>query len=273
MNVFVIDLKANAKALAVWSVTLAFLDIVGVMKFSGFADGGVEATQQVIDAFPSVVLAVLGISGLNVATFPGFYAVLMFYIGIMAAAYGVQLGHGAVAREIADGTCEFLFTRPRSRASILTAKLVAALACVIVFCAVNLLSSAAGYALMDGPSTADAIPWKLFAAFTAWTALTALVFCALGAVLAACCRRMERAALIGGGAVVLCYLAAVVYDMFPDHAGVSLIARLCSPMRYWPPVELLDGTVSLPFTLLAAALVAAALAAAYTAFAKRDLVE
>lgn len=272
MNVFIIECKANAKTLAVWSAVLVFFDIVGVMKFTGFDAGGAEATQQVIDAFPPVVLAVLGLSGLNVATFPGFYAVLMFYIGIMAAAYGVQLGHGAVAHEITDGTCEFLFTRPRSRASILTAKLAAALVCVIVFCAVNLLSSAAGYALM-GTLAAKTIPWRLLSAFAAWTGLIALVFCALGAMLAACCRRMDRAALAGSGAVVLCYLGAVIYDMFPDQAGVSLIARLCSLMRYWPPADLVDGTFPLPFALLAAALVAVALTVAYTSFGRRDLGE
>ena len=76
--------------------------------------------NQLLARFPRVVLAVLGISGVDVETPGGYYAVLAFYAVICASLYGASLGAGAVNREAVDKTYEFLFTRPRSRAAILS---------------------------------------------------------------------------------------------------------------------------------------------------------
>lgn len=279
MNVLVRELRANFKVLLIWIAVVVFFDVVGIMKFSGVEAGGVEMTQHLIDAFPPIVLAVLGIANLNMATFAGFYGVLMFYIGIMIAAYAMHLGLNAVSRESVDGTYEFLFVRPRSRYSILASKLLAALICLLLFCMVNTISSVGGYLTLDRPAegeTASASgltnepPCRLFVDWTMWLLMVGLVFLAVGAVLASLCEHPETASRIGNCSVLLCYLAAVAYDMFSDHA-CSWIARVLSPMRYWLPDQVLDGVFSVPYGILALGIVAFALTSSFAVFGKRDL--
>ncbi|PLS31523.1 ABC transporter [Bifidobacterium margollesii] len=275
------ELKANAKALLIWSVAIALFNVAGVMKFEGVAAGDPEAVRRLTDAFPKVALAVMGISDLDMSTFAGYYAVLEFYAGIMAAVYAVALARNAVSRELTDGTYEFLFVRPVSRATILTAKLAAALADAVAFVAVNLVSSllclgmlengdvpglSSGSSELSGGS-ASTVVWR----FAVWLLVMMLVFGAIGACAAALCPNPDRGAAVGNASVVAAYCAGVVYDMFSDH-DASTVARVLSPFRYATPGEVIDGRAPVPFVVLAAVIVVAGCSATYVAFARRDLV-
>lgn len=268
------ELKANAKVFAVWSVVIALFNVAGMMKFEGIAAGDAEAVRRLTDVFPKVALAVMGISGLDMSTFAGYYAVLEFYAGIMAAVYAVALARNAVLREMTDGTYEFLFVRPVTRTRILTAKLVAALVCAVAFVAVNVVSSLLCLGLLgDGrvpgidDGSAAAVVWR----FGVWLMALMLVFGAIGACAAAVCRLPERGAAVGNASVVVAYGAGVAYDMFSDH-GVAVVARVLCPFRYATPDEVTAGTVPVSFAVLAAAVVAVGFAVTYMAFARRDLV-
>ena len=263
------ELKANAKVFAIWAAAIVLFNVAGVMKFEGIAAGDAEAVRKLTDAFPKVALAVMGISDLDMSTFFGYYAVLEFYAGIMAAVYAVALARNAVLREMTDGTYEFLFVRPVTRTRILTAKFVAALTCAVAFASVNVVSSLLCLGLLGqtpGPD-APAVVWR----FGVWLLAVMLVFGAIGACAAAVCRLPERGAAAGNASVVVAYGMGVVFDMFSDH-GIAVVARVLCPFRYATPDEVMAGSVPVPFAVLAVGLVAAGFATAYVAFSRRDLV-
>ncbi|TPF95258.1 hypothetical protein EP30_11060 [Bifidobacterium sp. UTCIF-39] len=269
------ELRANIKPLLVWSLTIILFNIAGMMKFEGIAAGNTEAVRQLTEAFPKVALAVMGISGLDMSTFAGYYAVLEFYVGIMAAVYAVALARNAVLREMVDGTYEFLFVRPVSRSTILTAKFVAALIDAIVFAAVNLVSSLACLPMLgDGSAGAEhglddgaAVIWR----FSLWLFVMMLVFGAIGACVSLASSVPSRGAAVGNGSVIVAYGAGVVYDMFADH-DASVVARILSPFRYVTPDEVINGHVPVPFAILAALIVIAGFTTTYLVFNRRDLV-
>lgn len=273
MNIVVRELKANAKSLLIWCLVVVLFNIAGVMKFEGIAGGDPQSVRQLTEAFPKVALAVMGISDLDMTTFAGYYAVLMFYVGIMAAVYAVALAVHAVSREMMDGTYEFLFVRPVSRTAILTWKLVAALIDAVVFTAVDLGSALACLPMLDGLSDASGSAMVVIR-FAVWMLAMMLVF---GAVAACACavymgveHGLERGPFIGNSAVVVAYCAGVVYDMFSDH-DASVVARVLSPFRYATPQDVIDGRVPLPFAALGAVVVVVCVATAYAAFLSRDL--
>ena len=77
-----------------------------------------------LSQMPKPVLALFGMSEVNIETLGGFYAVLEFYAMIVIGCYAVSLGTSAVLRESMDKTYEFLFTKPCGRLRILTVKVV-----------------------------------------------------------------------------------------------------------------------------------------------------
>jgi len=97
MNILSRELRAGRKTFFFWSLGLFFLVFAGMAKYTGVAAD--EASFNALLAqFPRVVLAVLGITGVDVEAPGGYYAVLAFYAVICASIYGVSLGANAVNR-------------------------------------------------------------------------------------------------------------------------------------------------------------------------------
>ena len=83
----------------------------------------------------------MGIGSLDLATVDGYFGLLYLYLVIMASIHAAMLGATMISKEERDKTAEFLFVKPISRTTVITAKLGASIVIVIVFNLVTLLSS------------------------------------------------------------------------------------------------------------------------------------
>lgn len=125
MNILKRELKAGFKPFLFWTIGLFVLVFVGLTKSTGLSSGG-EGIMDLVNAFPKVVLAIMGMVGIELDTFGGFYSVLAQFALILTSVYAVWLGNSAVGKESVDKTYEFIFTKPRSRSFILNRKLIPA---------------------------------------------------------------------------------------------------------------------------------------------------
>ena len=262
MNLFRRELKAGIKPFLLWTLGLFVFIFAGIVK-SGAAMADGQFMTELVNKFPRIVIAVMGMANIDIAQFGGFYAVLMQYVFVLAVVYAAHLGNNAVSRESIDKTYEFLFTKPRSRAYILSLKLLAALVYLTIYAVLNLVFSL--LAVRQLGLTGDYL--ALFAHFSLALWLVGLVFLALSAMCAACVASAERGARAGNLAILAAYALAVVYDML-EQPG---LLRLLTPFRYFLNTEVIGGTVSLPYVGLCLALVAAFLAVAFRRFERRDL--
>lgn len=264
MNTFARELRDHVKSLIGWSLVVAFFIGAGTIKFTGVEAGGTEMVQQLLASFPRMVLAVLGMTEVDLASFSGFYGMLEFFVAVIVAVFAVHLGRDAVSRELVDGTYEFLFVRPRSRSTILAQKLAAACVCLLIVCLVNFGVSLVSYQAL-GLSEDMTAP---LLSFTLWLGIIGLIFMAIGAACAAACRRPETGAKAGNAAVLAAYVLGVIYDMFGNEA---MIARMLSPFAYFPASEVVTGTFDPAFVALAVGIVVVGLAVAFVCFERRDL--
>ena len=265
MNIFLRELRANLRGFLIWAAVLVFFVAVGTYKFTGMHGSAGDQTQQLLDQFPRIILAAFGMAETNVMEFGGFFAMIEFYAVIIIAIYALGLGRGAVAREITDGTGEFLFTRPVARGRVLAEKLAAALALVAAMAACNALAGAGAYAALD--AHVSDFP-AILAAGTAWVALEGLFFLALGALLGACCPTAERAGQLGAALLGIAYAASIVLDMVGDKAPWL---RALSPIRYVSMSDVAAGDVSVAGTVALLLIGAAGICLAFAAFDRRDL--
>ncbi len=262
MNILKRELKAGLKPFLFWTLGLFVLIFAGIMKSTGFAAEGGGLTS-LMDAFPKIVLAMMGMSGVDVGTFGGFYAVLAQYAMLLTTVYAVHLGNSAVSRESVDKTYEFVFTKPRTRSYILAQKLISGGIYLTIFCVMNFLLSVIAAKQMN-LGTGMETQFFLFAV-AAW--LMGLMFFTLGALCAAVFETPEHGAKAGNIAVLIAYAMGVVYDIL-ENGGV---VRIFSPLRYFIPAELLDGRLNPLFAALCVLIAAVALWRAFCAFEKRDL--
>ncbi|PKM40040.1 MAG: hypothetical protein CVV04_07150 [Firmicutes bacterium HGW-Firmicutes-9] len=262
MNLFRKEIKFGLKSFLLWTLGLFMFVFAGIVKSSAaMADG--QFMTELINKFPRIVVAVMGMANADISKFAGFYAVLMQYILVLTAVFAAHLGSRAVSRESVDKTYEFLFTKPRSRSFILARKLLASLVFLTAFACLNLVFSllAVKQLGLEGDYTALYVRFS----FALW--FVGLVFFSLAAMFAAIFRVAEQGARAGNLAVMITYAAAVVYDLL-EKPGVL---RLFTPFRFFLNTEMIDGTVSVFFLLFCVALSAVSLFVTFRRFERRDL--
>ena len=262
MNLFRKELKSGLKPFLFWTLGLLVFVFAGIVKSSAaMADG--QFMTQLVNQFPRIVVAAMGMANVDISQFGGYYAVLMQYVFLLAAVYATHLGSSAVSRESVDKTYEFLFTKPRSRSFILSRKLGAALVFMTLYACLNFVFSllAVRQLSLAGDYTA------LFVRFSIAMWAIGLVFFSLAAMFSASLRVSERGARAGNLAVLATYAIAVTYDML-EHPGAL---RLLTPFRYFLNAEMLDSVLQPLYLCLCLALAAAFLCVAFVRFERRDL--
>lgn len=261
MNIFLRELKSGRKAFLFWSIGLLFIVFAGMTKYTGFA-GNTQVTE-IFSTMPKIVLAVFGMTGVDISSLAGFYVMLAYYVMICAAIYGVSLGANAVNRESIDKTYEFVFTKPRSRNYILLMKLKSGLTYLLAFSLLNYILSVLSIMTITTNENIN----SLMITYSLIVFLVGLLFFSLAAFIATMAKKTEKGALYANLCFLFAFVVGMVYDMF-DHVE---ILRYFTPLRYFLQEDLVQGKVDLIFILLPILLSAGFLVLTFVKFDKKDL--
>lgn len=262
MNIFLRELKANRKALIIWSVCMFLLVLSGMGKYTAYSAGGDAA--KVFKDIPATMKAVLGMGSLDVTTMSGYFAMLFIYTELAVAIHAVLLGTHIIAKEECDKTTEFLLIKPISRASVVTSKLLAALFNVVVVNIVTLISSLALVPVYNkGADISGEVTLCILSMF-----LIQLLFLSLGAALAAILRNPKSSGSLGTGLLLVAYVIARITDMTTRLNFLNLL----SPFKYFNINDLAAGKeLNLGIALITLVLVAIFSGSTYFFYQKRDL--
>jgi len=262
MNVFMIELKANRKALIIWSVCMALLVLSGMGKYTAYSSGG--ASSAVFDKLPSTMKVLLGLNGFEVTKISGFFAFLFPYLEITTAIHAALLGSSMIAKEERDKTTEFLIAKPISRNAIITSKLLAALVNVIILNLVSLLSS---LAIVPSFNSGEDITGEILILHLIMF-LVQLIYLSLGALLASCLRKSKISGTIAADIIIAGYILSKVTDLV-EHLKVL---NIFSPFKYFSLQKAVVGNeISVSIMLLCLALVAVFTAFTYFFYQRRDM--
>ncbi|MBL4934410.1 ABC transporter permease subunit [Clostridium sp. YIM B02515] len=261
MNVFIRELRANRKALIIWSICMFLFVLSGMGKYTAYSSG---ANNEVFDKMPHTMKALLGFGSFDVTTMSGFFAFLFPYLALTAAIHAALLGSGIISKEERDKTAEFLMAKPISRAAIVTSKLFAALINIIVINLVTLLSSIAMVAAYNkGKDISGEVLVFLLSMF-----IIQLIFLSLGVFISAVMRKPKAAGSLTTGILFSSYVISKITDLTDSLNALNVL----SPFKYFSYENIVKGNgLSTGVTILSILLVAVLLASAYSFYAKRDL--
>jgi ABC-2 type transport system permease protein len=261
MNILKRELKAGLKPFIFWTIGLFVLVFIGLTKSTGLSSGG-EGMMDLINAFPKVVLAIMGMAGVQLDTFGGFYSVLALFALVLTAVYAVWLGNSAVGKESVDKTFEFIFTKPRSRSYILERKLLAGLILLTLYSVLYYLFSIAAVAVLKLEDIDIS-----FVPFAIGIWVVGLTFYCLSAFLTASSSAPERGAKIAYFIVLLTYIIGVIYDTL-ENGG---IIRFLSPFKYFLSKSIMEGRFDTLYLVPCIIIIVLSLVFAFRSFEKRDL--
>ena len=262
MNIFLRELKANRKALIIWSVCMFLLVVSGMGKYTAYSSGG--QNNEIFNKMPDSLKALLGFGSLDVSKMSGYYAMLFLYIVLTAAIHAVLLGSGIIAKEERDKTTEFLITKPVSRAAIITSKLLAALVNVLILNIVLLVSS---IVMVSAYNKGEDISSEIVM-FNLSMLIVQLIFLSLGAALAAFIKKPKAAGSLSTGILLVAFVISKITDLTDSMNYLNLF----SPFKYFSYTNIVEGNgLNVIITILSLVLVAIFIVLVYLFYQKRDI--
>jgi ABC-2 type transport system permease protein len=261
MNIFLRELRANLKALIIWSVCMFLLVLSSMGKYTAYSTG---ANNDVFNKMPFTLKALLGMGSFDVTTMSGFFAMLFSYIVITTAIHAVLLGSGIIAKEERDKTTEFLIVKPVSRTTIITSKFLAALLNVVIVNIVTLISSillVAAYNKGKDITTVVII-------FHLSMFIVQLIFLSLGAMLSAIVKKAKASGSLAAGILFGSYVISKITDLTERVNFLNVL----SPFKYFSSQNIVNGKgLSVGIVILSILLVAVFTFSTYYFYQKRDL--
>lgn len=263
MNVFLRELRAHRTALIFWCIGMFAMVGSGMGKYAAYESSG-TSVNTLVRQLPRAVRIVLGMGSFDLSKAIGFYGVLYLYLIVMATIHAAVLGAEIISKEERDRTSEFLFAKPVARTKVITDKLLAALANLIVLNLVTLVSSiwVVDYYDKGGSATGDIV------ALMAGMFFLQSIFLAIGMSIAAV-RKKPRSATSIATAVLL---AAFILSVSIDINNKLEFLKYLTPLKYFDAQNILpDGRLDLGYVALSGVIIAALLAATYRFYSNRDL--
>lgn len=262
MNIFLRELRANLKSLIIWSVIVILLVIIGMAKFSAYADN--PDMLAVLDAMPQGLLDALNMRAFNLTTLSGFYGVMFVYFSLMGAIAAAMWGSDIIAREERNKTIEFALSLPVTRSRMVTAKALAALVNSIAFVLITWLVSI----VASQSYRPDSDFYRFLALLMGAMFMIELIFLAVGLLVGCAMKRPKRSGSIAIAIILITYFFSLISSM---NDKLDFL-KYFSPFKYFDAGELYrQGGFDAVYLALSALIIVVSLAGAYYAYNRRDL--
>lgn len=262
MNIFMHELRANWKSMIIWSISLITIVVLFMSFYPSFAKDAEEFTK-IMEGYPEAVRNLLGVSLGNFFTILGFYCFLLTFIILCGAIQAMNLGTSIVSKEVREKTADFLLTKPVTRTTVMTAKLLAALTSLVV---TNIFYLAAASIMVFQVKTTD-FSYKLFIMLSLTMFFVQLIFLAIGIIISVMVPKMKSVLPVSLGTVFAFYFLG----MFSSGTGEEA-KRYLSPFKYFDTTYILkNSSYEAAFLIVGAVIIILAITASYFVYVKKDI--
>lgn len=261
MNIFLRELKANRKALIIWSVCIFLLVLSGMSKYTVYSSGN---SSEIFNKMPYSLKALLGMGSFDVTKMSGFFAFLFPYLEITTAIHAVLLGSSIIAKEERDKTTEFLMTKPVSLSTIITSKLLAAFINILIVNVATLISSILIVnAYNKGKDISGEIAMFLLSMF-----IVQLIFLSMGALLSAFMKNPKASGSVAAGILFGSFVISKITDLTDKINAINVL----SPFKYFSYQDIVNGNgLSVGISIISFVLIFIFYASTYFFYMRRDL--
>ncbi|WP_078409131.1 ABC transporter permease subunit [Priestia abyssalis] len=262
MNIFMHELKAYRKSTIIWSLSLIVIIVIFMSMYSSFAKDA-EGFMKILGNYPEAIRNALGFNQENFFTILGFYSFPLSFITLFAAIQAMNLGTSIVSKEVREKTADFLLTKPVTRTTILTAKLLAALVSIVI---TNMVYYAAASFVALQVKTDD-FSLKIFFLLSLTIFFVQLIFLSLGIIISVIVQKIKSVLTVSLATVFAFYFVG----MFSDTTGDE-VKRYFSPFNYFDTAYIIQhSSYEATFLIVGAAIIILAIAASYVVYTKKDI--
>lgn len=245
-----------------WSIGVGFFIFLNLIVYPSFKDQAAEL-QKTFENLPDTAVQLFGgstdfFSPVGFLNSQVFFLMMPLLLGILA----IALGSSLLAREEQDNTIAYLLARPISRAKLLTAKVAAGTAILIIVTVVSLI-------ITLGMSKAESIgvPLSAMAIVTLFCFLLVLSFGAIAFLLTA----VGRARSLSLGIAALIAIGGYLVSSLAGTVDWLKIPAKFFPFHYYRSEDILRGHTDWTNALVFIGITLVCGLLSWLAFRRRDL--
>lgn len=262
MNIFFHELKAYRKSTIIWSVSLVMIIVLFMSFYPSFAKDA-EEFQKIMEGYPEAIRNALGFNFESFFTIIGFYCFPLSFITLCGAIQGMNLGTSIVSKEVREKTADFLLTKPVTRTTVLTSKLMAAFISIVI---TNIAYLAVTITMAFQVQTED-FSLKILIMLSLTMFFIQLIFLALGIIISVIAPRIKSVLTVSLTTVFAFYFLG----MFSSTTGEEA-KRYISPFKYFDTAYIIKhASFESTFLIVGAVIIILAIAASYFVYAKKDI--
>lgn len=240
---------------------MAALAVMFMLIFSS-ASSEIDSLKNVLKSMPEALRVALSIYVESIASLEGFYSFVFVYVVLCGAIQAMNLGTSILSKEVSEKTADFLLTKPVNRKMILTSKLLAALASIIITNIIYLLIT-----ISMTFTVKSEFSMKLFLMISFTLFFIQLIFCALGVLVSAAAGKIKSVISISLSTVFGFFIIGALGSVIGDKA-VSYI----SPFKYFDTAYILkNGAYEASYSIIAAIFIITAITVSYFIYSKKDI--
>lgn len=262
MNIFLHELKTYRKSTFIWSISLMMIVVLYLSFYPSFAQDA-EGFKKIMEGYPEAIRNALGVNLGNFFTILGFYCFPLSFITLCGAIQAMNLGTGIISKEVREKTADFLLTKPITRSTILTSKILAALTSIVI---TNIVYLATASIMAFQVKTED-FSFKLFIMLSLTVFFIQLIFLAIGIIISVIVPKIKSVLTVSLATVFAFYFLG----MFSDTTGDE-VKRYISPFKYFDTAYIMKhASYEAPFLIAGSVIIILAIVASYIVYAKKDI--
>lgn len=184
-------------------------------------------------------------------------------VTLCGAIQAMNLGTSIISKEVREKTADFLLTKPVTRHQVLTAKLLAALASLVV---TNVVYIAAA-SFMAIQVRTEEFNLSTFILLSLTLFFVQLMFLAIGIIVTVVVPKVKSVLTISLATVFAFYFLGMFSSTTGDDAK-----RYISPFKYFDTAYVMENAgYEIPFLIAGAAVIILAIGVSYYVYAKKDI--
>ena len=263
MNIYKHEFKMKIGSVITWSLSIVALIVAFMSMFSVIAVDA-DMLNEMMTKFPKELLMAFGMTGLDMSTVLGFYALAFTFVQICLAIQAANYGFSLVSIEETEMTADFLLAKPVTRPQILTAKLLAVFTSLTITNAVVWIASILSVSMFNGGR-----PYELNTLFLLLGSIVffQLVFLTLGVVFSLMTKRMRS---------VMPYSMGLAFGMYVLSAFGGLVGdvklELITPFKHFEPNYIVsNAALDTPLVMISLVYIVLAVVGSYMLYTRRNV--
>jgi ABC-2 type transport system permease protein len=267
MNIYFLELKNIWKSMLKWTITLGVITFLMLAFFPSMQS---ESMQQLagakMEGISPELLAALGLSRLmDFTVITNFFGYVLQYITLAIMVFAAQLAVSSLSKEEAEGTIEFLYSKPVTRSAIFLQKALAGMTSFLSLLVILAIVTVIGYVSFSEYSLGESMH-EVFILYGA-ILYTGLIFMSVGILISSMTRSSKGSS---GAAIAIVFITFVLGITGAINEQLSFLSYL-SPMDWIKAQKLMSEGILAREWLIGISTIVVSFLAALEIYKKKDL--